>query len=183
MKYGRINNNTQLHKGASHMLNLEEIKQLINEIDKSSINEFSYEKDDVKIKLKKADNEVEHVQQLIQQVPEKTESITLGAKSATQTELVDDVVMTPQHEIKEDTGIKEIVSPMVGTFYRKPSPDSENYVEIGDKVDETTVVCIVEAMKLFNEIEAELTGEITDLLVEDGELVEYGQPLFKVKVN
>src|SRR5699024_5265510 len=74
-------------------------------------------------------------------------------------ESVDEVV-TPVEEKTEDLNVKEIVSPMVGTFYRKPSPDSDNYVNIGDKIDETSVVCIVEAMKLFNEIEAEITGEI-----------------------
>src|SRR5699024_12641372 len=75
----------------------------------------------------------------------------------------------------------EIVSPMVGTLYSAPSPESDVYVKAGSKVDTDTVVCIVEAMKLFNEIEAEVTGEIVEILVNDGELVEYGQPLFKVK--
>ncbi len=70
---------------------------------------------------------------------------------------------------------------MVGTFYQSPSPDADVFVKVGDKVGEETVVCIVEAMKLFNEIEAEVTGEIVEILVKDGELVEYGQPLFLVK--
>lgn len=70
---------------------------------------------------------------------------------------------------------------MVGTFYASPSPDAEAYVKKGDKVKEDSVVCIVEAMKLFNEIEAEVNGEIVEILVENGQLVEYGQPLFLVK--
>jgi acetyl-CoA carboxylase biotin carboxyl carrier protein len=71
---------------------------------------------------------------------------------------------------------------MVGTFYRRPSPEAAPYVQVGDRVAKDTVVCIVEAMKLNNEIKAELEGEITEILVEDGEPVEFDQPLFRVKV-
>lgn len=70
---------------------------------------------------------------------------------------------------------------MVGTFYKSPSPDEGPYVQVGSRVESDTTVCILEAMKLFNEIQAEVSGEITEILVEDGQMVEYGQPLFKVK--
>ncbi|COU27258.1 acetyl-CoA carboxylase biotin carboxyl carrier subunit [Streptococcus pneumoniae] len=70
---------------------------------------------------------------------------------------------------------------MVGTFYKSPSPEEGAYVQVGDKVSNDTTVCILEAMKLFNEIQAEISGEIVEILVEDGQMVEYGQPLFKVK--
>jgi acetyl-CoA carboxylase biotin carboxyl carrier protein len=73
-----------------------------------------------------------------------------------------------------------VTSPFVGTFYRKPNPDSPNYVAMGDKVEKGAVLCIVEAMKLMNEIEADVAGTITAILVEDGSPVEYGQPLFKI---
>ncbi len=73
-----------------------------------------------------------------------------------------------------------VTSPFVGTFYRKPNPDSPNYVQLGEKVDKGAVLCIVEAMKLMNEIEADIAGTITGILVEDGVSVEYGQPLFKI---
>lgn len=73
-----------------------------------------------------------------------------------------------------------VTSPFVGTFYRKPNPDSQNYVSLGDKVDRGQVLCIVEAMKLMNEIEADHAGTITAILVDDGAPVEYGQPLFKI---
>jgi acetyl-CoA carboxylase biotin carboxyl carrier protein len=73
-----------------------------------------------------------------------------------------------------------VTSPFVGTFYRKPNPDSPNYVTMGEKVDKGRVLCIVEAMKLMNEIEADVAGTITAILVEDGQAVEYGQPLFKI---
>ncbi len=81
-----------------------------------------------------------------------------------------------------DPSLKDICSPMVGTFYRKPNPDADPYVAEGDAIDEETIVCIVEAMKVNNEIKAELDGEIAEVLVEDGQPVEYGQPLFRVRV-
>jgi acetyl-CoA carboxylase biotin carboxyl carrier protein len=73
-----------------------------------------------------------------------------------------------------------VTSPFVGTFYRKPNPDSPNYVSLGDKVEKGQVLCIVEAMKLMNEIEADVAGKVTAILVDDGSPVEYGQPLFKI---
>jgi acetyl-CoA carboxylase biotin carboxyl carrier protein len=79
-------------------------------------------------------------------------------------------------------GTKDVLSPMVGTFYRRPNPEAPPYVQVGDKVGKDSVVCIVEAMKLNNEIKSELEGEITEVLVEDGEPVEFDQPLFRVKV-
>ncbi len=78
-------------------------------------------------------------------------------------------------------GCVEITAPIVGTFYRKPAPDAEPFVEVGDRVEKGQVVCIIEAMKLFNEIESEVSGVIRKILVEDGEPVEYGQPLFLVE--
>ncbi|AQT67533.1 Biotin carboxyl carrier protein of acetyl-CoA carboxylase [Anaerohalosphaera lusitana] len=81
----------------------------------------------------------------------------------------------------QDEGLDEIIAPMVGTFYTAPSPDSDPYVKVGSKVDPDTVVCIVEAMKVMNEIKAETTGTIVEVLRKAGEAVEYGQPLFKVK--
>jgi acetyl-CoA carboxylase biotin carboxyl carrier protein len=78
-------------------------------------------------------------------------------------------------------GVIAIESPMVGTFYRSPSPDAEAFADVGTKIDEESVVCIIEAMKVMNEIKAELRGEIVEMLVENGEPVEFGQPLFLVK--
>ena len=79
------------------------------------------------------------------------------------------------------TGEIEIKSPMIGTFYRAPSPEAQNYVEIGSEVNPDTVVCIIEAMKVMNEIKAEAKGVITQVLVENAKPVEFGQPLFKVR--
>jgi acetyl-CoA carboxylase biotin carboxyl carrier protein len=72
-------------------------------------------------------------------------------------------------------------SPMVGTFYRRPSPDNDNYVDVGDAVDGETVLCLIEAMKVFNEIKAEFRGKILEVLVQDGQAVEYDQPLFRIQ--
>lgn len=72
-------------------------------------------------------------------------------------------------------------SPMVGTFYRRPNPESENYVDVGDAVEEESVICLLEAMKVFNEIKAEFRGRILEVLVQDGEAVEYDQPLFRIE--
>lgn len=84
-------------------------------------------------------------------------------------------------EAKEEDGLVAIVSPMVGTFYRAPSPEAPPFVEIGDDVEPGKVVCIVEAMKLFNEIEAEIRGKVVKILAENGKPVEYGQKLFLIK--
>ncbi len=80
-----------------------------------------------------------------------------------------------------ENGIHYIKSPMVGTFYRAPSPESPPYINPGDNVTENTVVCIIEAMKVMNEIQAEIRGKVLEVLVENGKSVEYGQPLFKIK--
>jgi acetyl-CoA carboxylase biotin carboxyl carrier protein len=81
----------------------------------------------------------------------------------------------------EDDKAHAVTCPFVGTFYRKPNPDSANYVNVGDRVEKGAVLCIIEAMKLMNEIEADVAGTITAILVEDGSTVEYGQPLFKIR--
>ena len=89
--------------------------------------------------------------------------------------------LSAEDDVEERKDLLEIVSPMVGTFYRAGSPDAEPYAAVGSAVDPETVVCIIEAMKVMNEIRAELHGEIVEVLVENGEPVEYGQPLFAVR--
>jgi|SRR5690625_1514872 len=167
------------------MLKVQELREIIRLIDQSSISEFTYENDGSTISIKKSVGEVQinKVEDIVQEkqvvqaapvVEEKKEVVMKEVpRQAATTEVVEE----------DDDSIVEIVSPMVGTFYRKPSPESDPYVEVGAKINEDTIVCIVEAMKLFNEIEAETTGEIVEVLVGDGELVEYGQPLFKVKTK
>ncbi len=89
-----------------------------------------------------------------------------------------------REEAKEEkSNIKTITSPMVGTFYRAPSPDAPPFVELGSKVKSGQVVCIIEAMKIMNEVESEFTGKVVAVLVENGQPVEYGEPLFNVEVE
>ncbi|MFB1050401.1 acetyl-CoA carboxylase biotin carboxyl carrier protein [Paraliobacillus sp. JSM ZJ581] len=159
------------------MLKIEEIQSLIQTIDASSINEFTYETDGAKLKLKK---------QVEQQVIQSSQPMPIQKPVATQHQ----EIATDTAEVKEEmltaqatAGDYEITSPMVGTFYSSSSPDQDAFVSVGDKITQDTVVCIVEAMKLFNEIEAEVSGEIVETLVDNGELVEYGQPLFRVKTK
>ncbi|TKD70064.1 acetyl-CoA carboxylase biotin carboxyl carrier protein [Pseudalkalibacillus hwajinpoensis] len=160
------------------MLKVQEIRELIKLIDQSSIDEFEYENDGSKIVLKK--NEVQYTQAPVDQPIQQpvAQEVPEPAKPA---------AATPEQPKEEatntqaDESLHKIESPMVGTFYARPNPDSDVYVKTGEKVSENSVVCIIEAMKLFNEIEAEVNGEIVEMLVEDGQLVEYGQPLFLVK--
>ncbi len=171
-------------------LKMHEIREIIRLIDESDIQEFKLDSEGSKLVIKKGalhNKEVTAAPQVEQvQAPSPADEKPVSVNS----------VPTPQPKVEEaptpaeapapdveDKDLHAIVSPMVGTFYRAPAPDAAPYVEVGQKVDEKTVVCIVEAMKLMNEIEAEVRGEIVKVLVENGELVEYGQPLFLVKTT
>jgi acetyl-CoA carboxylase biotin carboxyl carrier protein len=144
---------------------------------KNSISEFELEKQDFKIKLKRGGNgpsptiayEDGPVIQALAQQP-----LGLGAGSP---------APTPQASTLPAVHDLEIKSPMIGTFYRSPSPESAPYVEVGMEVNPDTVVCIIEAMKVMNEIKAEVGGVISQVLVENAKPVEFGQPLFKVKAS
>lgn len=161
------------------MLQVDEIRKIIEMVDKSSLTEFSYEANGAVIAMKKNTGSVTTT---VQSQPQITAEPPAPAfqkpqpEASVQTETK--VEEAPQASADYDY---EIVSPMVGTFYASSSPDSDPFVTKGSTVNTNTVVCIVEAMKLFNEIEAETNGEIVEVLVENGELVEYGQPLFRVK--
>lgn len=168
------------------MLKIQEIREIIKLIDSSSIDEFSLNEEGTKLKLKKNAGQV-----VVAEAPKAVAQAAApvaapAAAPAPKTEAAPaapkaEAAPAPKAEVAADANLHKIVSPMVGTFYQSPSPDADVFVKVGDKVGEETVVCIVEAMKLFNEIEAEVTGEIVEILVKDGELVEYGQPLFLVK--
>jgi acetyl-CoA carboxylase biotin carboxyl carrier protein len=175
-----------MDKGCPKMLKVQEIRELIKLVDQSSIDEFSYEYEGSKIKMKKhgaVKSVVENVQPAAsapapapapQPAPVVQETPSLEPKAAAAQEV-------KQEEVQDTSNLHKIVSPMVGTFYQSSSPEADAYVKTGTKVSKDSIVCIVEAMKLFNEIEAEVNGEIVEVLVKDGQLVEYGQPLFLVK--
>lgn len=159
------------------MFSIEDIARLMKQMDESSLSEFRYETDGFKIVLKK-ENTTEIVQAArpVQTVTQEKEEKVRVQETAPVPEQAENNPVVEQ-------GYHQITSPMVGTFYAAPAPDAEPYVKVGSKVKKDTVVCIVEAMKLFNEIEAEVEGEIVEILVTNGQLVEYGQPLFLVKLD
>lgn len=163
------------------MFKVQEIREIIKLVDASTIDEFVYEADGAKVKLKK--NGV--VTEVVAPKKEAVEAPVVQQAPAAPTPAAPAPAVVkeeaPVAPVSADADLHKITSPMVGTFYQAPSPDSPAYVKVGDKVGEETIVCIVEAMKLFNEIEAEIKGEIVEVLVKDGQLVEYGQPLFLVK--
>lgn len=167
------------------MLKVQEVRELIKLVDQSSIDEFVYENDGSKIKMKKstAGTVVQTTVPAATQVaPVVQQTAPVSAVPSQQAPEVKPEPAAPVEKTQADTAdLHKITSPMVGTFYGSPTPDADAYVKAGSKVTKDSIVCIVEAMKLFNEIEAEVTGEIVEVLVKNGQLVEYGQPLFLVK--
>jgi len=162
------------------VLKIHEIRELIKLIDESSIQEFNLETEGGKLSLKKASQEMVAVSSpAAQAAPAPAPAPAAAAAPVQAVPAAEPEKAVLQAE--DESSLHAIVSPMVGTFYKAPEPGKPPYVQVGDKVSKNTVVCIVEAMKLFNEIEAEVDGVIVKVLVEDGQLVEYGQPLFLVK--
>lgn len=136
---------------------------------RSDISEFEFEEDGFKLRLSSKGNEAP---QIIQAAPAQPTAAPFPAAAP--------AAESPAAPV-EEKGISIITSPMVGTFYRAASPESAAFTDVGAKVGNDSVVCIIEAMKVMNEIQAEMSGTITEVLIENGEAVEYGQPLFKVK--
>lgn len=168
------------------MLKIQEIRELIKLIDESSINEFKIEQNGSKITMRKEVNGAKYYSEPVREVHNPapvSEPLTIPTAIQVNEKPQSPPVQTEKKTDKatDTTMYHKIKSPMVGTFYSAPSPESPPYVKVGDKIKGDTVVCIVEAMKLMNEIEAEVTGEIVEVLVENGQLVEYGQELFLVK--
>ncbi len=166
------------------MLKVQEIRELIKLVDQSSIDEFEYEIDGSKIKMKKNTTTLVTQVSPVAPRPEVEQAVHPVPAAASVAQVQEPVQEVPKAETvtsPDTTNLHKITSPMVGTFYSSSTPDADNYVKAGDKVSKDTIVCIVEAMKLFNEIEAEVNGEIVEILVKNGQLVEYGQPLFLVK--
>jgi acetyl-CoA carboxylase biotin carboxyl carrier protein len=169
------------------MLKVQEIRELIKLVDQSSIDEFVYEIDGSKIKMKKNGqttivSQAASTPQAATLIPAVQTIAAAQSSPAVQVqEAAPDQVKASGNEPAQQANLHKITSPMVGTFYASPTPDADNYVKAGDRVSKDSIVCIVEAMKLFNEIEAEVDGEIVEILAKNGQLVEYGQPLFLVK--
>ena len=153
-------------------MDLKDIKAIIDLMKKNSITEFELERQDSKIRLKRGLNGgASPTVQYEEPMSPPPSQPAVPVSSALP-------VIAPQALA---TGEIEIKSPMIGTFYRAPSPEANSYVEIGTEVNPDTVVCIIEAMKVMNEIKAEVKGVITQVLVENAKPVEFGQPLFKTR--
>jgi acetyl-CoA carboxylase biotin carboxyl carrier protein len=152
-------------------LDLKIIKQVIDLMKRSELSEFEFEEDGFKLRLsRESNNSVAPIIQSVAPVNPVTATPATPAPAS-----------SAEKEKAEDPNVETIKSPMVGTFYRAPSPDSANFTDEGKKVDVDSIVCIIEAMKVMNEIQAEVKGTITEILVEDGDAIEFGQPLFKYK--
>jgi len=154
-------------------VDLKDIKAVIDLMKKNSVSEFEMEKEGFKIRLKRSAG---------------TGSPGQSDEGAQMAYLAPPINLLPAGggnpgalAIPASTGGLEIKSPMIGTFYRSPSPESASYVDVGSEVGPETVVCIIEAMKVMNEIKAEVKGVITEVLVDNAKPVEFGQPMFKVR--
>ncbi|MBP2831215.1 acetyl-CoA carboxylase biotin carboxyl carrier protein [Aquimarina sp. U1-2] len=164
-------------------MDLKEIQNLIKFVAKSGASEVKLEMDDVKITIKTTSDDSKETT-FVQQIPMGSAAVTPQpvAPAPVATPASPSAPATPAEQSSEDDSSKYITikSPIIGTLYRKPSPDKPMFVEVGDTVKEGDVLCIIEAMKLFNEIESEVSGKIVKVLVDDSSPVEFDQPLFLV---
>ncbi len=156
-------------------MNLKDIKGIVDLMKKNSVSEFEMEEGDFKIKLKRKGADVESPVMVAAAAPLPEVAAPAPAPVTPAPAAASAPAPAPEGP--------EVKSPMIGTFYRKPSPDADSYVEVGSVVEPDTVVCIIEAMKVMNEIKAEVKGTIAEVLVEDGKPVEYGQALFRIEPN
>ncbi len=162
-------------------MDLKEIKQIIDLMKRSDLTEFAVEEEGFKLRIRRGNSGPPVVSTtgsgfVVSGPP--TEPATLAAAPGTSSSAPSRAAPPA-----EEPGIAYIKSPMVGTFYRAPSPESPAFVEPNSKVTETSPVCIIEAMKIMNEIQAEVKGTILEVLIENGQPVEFGQRLFKVRVG
>ena len=148
-------------------MEISEIKELLEIIKGSTIDEFEMEKSGVRVKIKKSSGH--QLESGI--VREGLPAVSLAETTA-----------APSIE-KEEEGIYLFRAPIVGTYYLTPKPDADPFVEVGSRVTQSSVLCIIEAMKIFNQIECDVSGEIVKILVENGKPVEYGEPLFKIRLD
>lgn len=153
-------------------MDLKDIKAIIDLMKKNSISEFELEREAFKIRLKRGFSALPTAEDAVVALPTLPAT---GAVANTPTAIPAPVASPPA------SAEVEIKSPMIGTFYRSPSPEAAAYVEVGSQVNPDTVVCIIEAMKVMNEIKAEVKGVVTEILVENAKPVEFSQPMFRIR--
>jgi acetyl-CoA carboxylase biotin carboxyl carrier protein len=151
-------------------MDIKEIRELLELIQQSAVEEFEMEKSGVRIRIRKS---IEAA--AIAAVPTTSQANVVG------TEKQLDAPSETEEAEKEDLHV--FTAPIVGTYYLTPKPDAEPFVQVGDTVFKSNVLCIIEAMKIFNQIECDVDGEIVAILVENGQPVEYGQPLFQIRLS
>jgi len=148
-------------------MNLKEIREMIGLMNENDLTEFELEKDGLRIKLKKRQNN--EFERIVEKIPADA-----SYRQPHEPQLEPSAAQAHEKRV-------EIKSPMVGTFYRAPAPDASPFVEIGSVIEPGQVICIIEAMKLMNEIKAEIKGKLVDVLVDNGEPVEFGQAFFVIE--
>lgn len=162
-------------------MELREIKSILDLMNKHGLAEFELERKDFKIRIKRGPDG----QPVVHTAPVAAAPVALPAAPAPAAApaAAAPAPAAPAAEVPANDGNVKIEAPIVGTFYTSPSPDSDVYVKVGDQVSEDTVVCIIEAMKVMNEIKAETSGTIVEIVAQNGKPVEFGKPLFLVKPN
>ena len=167
-----------------YSMEFDQIKELIQLIDSSSLAFFEFSGDDSHIKMDKslnrASNDNNEKKETISEM-NKTISAPIINDLNKSEEADKEIEKEVKQEIGGDDNLSVITSPMVGTFYSKASPESEPFISEGDAIQKGKVICIIEAMKLMNEIDSDFSGTVVKCLVKDGEMVEYGQPLFNIR--
>jgi acetyl-CoA carboxylase biotin carboxyl carrier protein len=159
-------------------MDYKQIQELIKMINKSNIGELTIEQKDFRLTIKQKEEQVTQVMAPVQQAPVYAASFPPATANQSASQATAEKPKTPE---AAPSNLVTIKSPMIGTFYRRPTPDKPNFIEVGDEITVGKVVCIIEAMKLFNEIESEIQGKIVKVLAEDASPVEYDQPLFLVE--
>ncbi|HLV14567.1 MAG TPA: acetyl-CoA carboxylase biotin carboxyl carrier protein [Xanthomarina sp.] len=159
-------------------MDLKDIQNLIKFVAKSGASEVKLETEDVKITIKTGGDDKHETTTYVQHIPVGAAPVAQPAVPVAQPAAP--AAATPTNEAVEDSKYITIKSPIIGTLYRKPAPDKPVFVEVGQTIKEGDVLCIIEAMKLFNEIESEVSGKIVKVLVDDSSPVEFDQPLFLV---
>jgi acetyl-CoA carboxylase biotin carboxyl carrier protein len=163
-------------------MDLKQIQELIRFVAKAGVSEVQLEREDFKIVIKTGHGEERPAQQVLYSAP-------MMQQSAQMQQMPQSAPLVPVASAEQPKAAEPVVesktiaikSPMIGTFYRKPGPDKDVFVQVGDKISAGDVVCVIEAMKLFNEIESDVSGTIVKILVDDSSPVEYDQPLFLVE--